>query len=63
MFTIDYLQSAGVRAKVEIWDVDPGNADDKIDFYYHTFTRTPARNEASARPQRITMSSRQGYSA
>ncbi|XP_030855816.1 fibropellin-1 [Strongylocentrotus purpuratus] len=46
--------SIGFKSKIEVWDYDPSNADDKIDYYGYNYPYSPDRTSASATEHTVT---------
>nr|XP_054774538.1 uncharacterized protein LOC129282693 [Lytechinus pictus] len=47
--------STGFRSKIEVWDFDPFNSDDKIDYYGKNYNYVPARTSALATEHIVTL--------
>nr|XP_054751706.1 fibropellin-1-like [Lytechinus pictus] len=47
--------STGFRSKIEVWDYDPSNSDDKIDYYGYNYNYVPARTSALATEHIVTL--------
>eukprot|EP00057_Strongylocentrotus_purpuratus_P006198 XP_011660672.1 PREDICTED: delta-like protein B [Strongylocentrotus purpuratus] len=47
--------STGFRSKIEVWDFDPYNADDKIDYYGYDYNYIPDQTSALATEHNVTL--------
>lgn len=59
IFTITPSTSGLFRSKIEVWDYDPGNADDKIDYYGRNYNKVDfviGRTSALASERTVTLS-------
>ncbi|XP_072174362.1 uncharacterized protein [Diadema setosum] len=54
VFTINSF-SNGFRSKIEVWDYDPGNGDDKIDYFGYNYRISPDRTAALATAHAVTL--------